>query len=168
MIVSLIVAYDLAGGIGANGAIPWRIPSDLKRFKSLTMGHHIVMGRKTWDSIGRPLPGRQSIIVTHQRDFLQTGADVVHSLDEALNLAKHRSEQECFVIGGGTIYAQAFSHANRIYATQVQTTIPHADVFFHLPVSDQWAEVSQTVMYEPGDEYQYIFRLLEKIKPPQS
>lgn len=164
MIVSLIVAYDRQGGIGLNGAIPWKLPSDLRRFKQLTMGHHIVMGRKTWDSIGRPLPGRQSIIITQQTEFTQPGADVVHSLADALALANQRGEKECFVIGGGAIYAQALPLADRIYATLVQTVIPQADVFFSEPSPAAWKEIEHSDFQEPGDQFRYIFKILEPLK----
>ena len=164
MIVSLIVAYDRRGAIGFQGKIPWRLPSDLRRFKQLTMGHHIVMGRKTWDSIGRALPGRQSIIITHQSGFSQPGVDVVHSLTDALYLASQRAEQECFIIGGGAVYAQALPRADRIYATLVQTVIAEADVFFLEPAPPAWKETQSADYQGAGDEFGYTFKILETLK----
>ena len=93
--------------IGANGAIPWHLPEELKRFKSLTMGHHIIMGRKTWESIGRLLPGRTTVIVTRQPGYRVPGAIVAHSLDEAI--AACGDDDEIFVIGGAELYAQALA-----------------------------------------------------------
>src|SRR5262252_4069736 len=100
MIVSLIVAMDEAGGIGKDGGLPWRLPSDLKRFKEITMGHHIIAGRKTYESIGKPLPGRQTIVVTRNPDYEAEGSSVVHSLAQAIELARSRGETEAIIIGG--------------------------------------------------------------------
>ncbi len=166
MRVSLIVACDLTGGIGFRGAIPWRLPSDLRRFKGLTIGHHIVMGRKTWESIGGPLPGRQSIIISHQKDYSPLGAITVNSLDLALELARQNGEQECFIIGGGMIYAEALPKAQRIYATLVQANI-QADVFFKIPGPDAWCELENSFVALDGDEYRYYYKILERIDPPQ-
>src|SRR5262245_49494679 len=105
MRVSLIVAMARNRVIGRDGRLPWRLPTEQQRFKALTMGHHIIMGRKTWESIGRPLSGRVSVVVTRNNAYTAPGATVVHSLDEALMLA--RSDPEAFVIGGGELYAQA-------------------------------------------------------------
>jgi dihydrofolate reductase len=116
--VSLVVAMDRQRVIGHQGRLPWHIPEDLKRFKALTMGHSIIMGRKTHESIGRLLPGRRSIIVTRQRSYVVPGALVVHSLKEAL--AACAGEEEAFVIGGGEIYREALAVADRIYLTEVQ------------------------------------------------
>jgi dihydrofolate reductase len=138
VIVSLIVAMGQNRAIGVNGGLPWRLPADLAHFKRLTMGHHIVMGRKTYESIGRPLPGRTSVVITRQADYKADGCFVVHSLDEALHLARERGEQEAFVIGGAEIYRAALPIADRIYLTEVEAS-PAADTF--LPAFDPaaWA-----------------------------
>ena len=99
--------------IGANGAIPWHLPEELKRFKRLTLGHHIIMGRKTWESIGRPLPGRTTVIVSRQRGYSMPGAKIAHSLDEAV--AACGDDREIFVIGGAELYARALPRAGRLY-----------------------------------------------------
>src|SRR6185503_10127266 len=109
--VSLIVAMAKNRVIGANGAIPWHLPSELKLFKSLTMGHHMIMGRKTYESIGRLLPGRTTVIVTRQRDYRAPGAIVAHTLEEAV--AASRGDEEVFVIGGAEIFQAALPLANR-------------------------------------------------------
>ena len=101
--------------IGANGALPWHLPADLKRFKALTMGHAIVMGRKTWESIGRPLPGRTSVVVTHDPDYRAPGALIAHSLDAAI--AACGNDDEIFVIGGAQLFLAALPLASRLYLT---------------------------------------------------
>jgi len=118
--ISLIAALDRNGVIGDAGRIPWRLPADLKNFKRVTMGKPLVMGRKTYESIGRPLPGRQNIVLTRQRHFEAPGCTVVHSLDEALAAAGEVAE--VMVAGGGNVYRQFLPHADRLYLTFVETT----------------------------------------------
>lgn len=107
--------------IGAKGTIPWHLPNELKRFRSITMGHHLIMGRRTWESIGRPLPGRTSVVVTRQRGYRAPGAVVAHSLDEAI--ARCGGDDEIFVIGGAELYAQALPRATRLYLTLVEADV---------------------------------------------
>ncbi|HXV12401.1 MAG TPA: dihydrofolate reductase [Burkholderiales bacterium] len=107
--------------IGARGAIPWHLPNELKRFRNITMGHHLIMGRRTWESIGRPLPGRTSVVVTRQRGYSAPGAVVAHSLDEAV--ARCGDDEEVFVIGGAELYAQALPRASRLYLTLVEADV---------------------------------------------
>jgi dihydrofolate reductase len=115
--IHLIAAVARNGVIGAGNTLPWRLPADLKRFKQLTMGHVLVMGRKTWDSIGRALPGRTTIVVTRQAGWRAEGAEVAGSLDEALARANGR---EVFVAGGAEIYAQALPRADRLHLTRIE------------------------------------------------
>lgn len=115
--LSIIVAVAQNGAIGRDNQLLWHIPNDLKRFKSLTMGHHIIMGRKTWNSIGRPLPGRVSIVVTRNRTLEFEGAQKAYSLEQALAMAA--DDTEVFVIGGGELYRAALPIAARVYLTQV-------------------------------------------------
>src|SRR5262245_13904720 len=124
--LSLIVAMARNRVIGRAGRLTLRLPADQQRFKALTLGHHIIMGRKTWESIGRPLPGRVSVVVTHDKAYAAAGATVVCSLPEALALA--RADPEAFVIGGGELYAQALPLAERIYLTELEDDYP-GDVF---------------------------------------
>ena len=124
--------------IGAQGKLPWHIPEDLKRFKALTLGHPIVMGRKTYESIGRLLPGRTSVIVTRERGYAVPGALVAHSLDAAL--VQCTDAEEVFVIGGGELFAEALARAQRIYLTHVDLA-PPADTFFPPLDPAQWREV---------------------------
>ena len=121
MALSIIVAVSENGVIGRDGDLPWHLSADLKRFKRLTMGHTIVMGRKTWDSIGRPLPGRESVIISRQLDF-QPNYDEVQVVQN-LNDALLKSADETFVIGGASIYALALPLADRLYITRVHATV---------------------------------------------
>jgi len=140
--------------IGANGAIPWRLPEELKRFKSLTLGHHIVMGRKTWDSIGRLLPGRATVIVTRQPDFSVPGAKIAHSLDEAINACG--GDSEIFVIGGAELYAQALPRAGRLYLTTVDADIAGDTLMPQFDLQG-WREVS-TSSFPADGRHRYPFR----------
>ncbi len=162
MIISLIVAMDENRGIGKAGRLPWRLSSDLKRFRELTMGHHLIVGRKTFESIGKPLEGRQMIVVTRHEDSKPSGCIVTHSIGGAFELARKRGENEAFVIGGGQIYAQTLGFADRLYLTQVHAEID-ADTFFPEFSQDSWIE-TQTIRHEADEKNQYAFtfKLLEK------
>lgn len=141
MILSIIVAVDKDGGIGIGNRLPWHISTDLKRFKSLTMGHHLVAGRKTFESIGRALPGRTMIVVTRNRDYSAEECLIAHTLSQALTLAESRGEDEAFIIGGGEIFVQSIDIVDRLYITYVHTSV-HADVFFPKIDLSEWEEIS--------------------------
>ena len=119
--LSIIVAMAKNRVIGANNAIPWHLPGELKMFKTITMGHHIIMGRNTWESIGRLLPGRTTVVVTRQHDYTIAGAIVAATLDNAI--AACGNDDEIFVIGGGQLYAAALPRTNRIYLTEVDAEV---------------------------------------------
>jgi dihydrofolate reductase len=172
MLISLIVAHDEERGIAREGKIPWHLPGDLKRFKALTMGHHLVMGRKTFEAIGKRLPGRTSIVVTRQENTLPVVIGEAHiksissldafpeagiryaenhslkvvylarSLEEAMSFANVRGERELFIIGGGEVYAQALEHADLLYLTIVQGVFD-CDVFFPEIKPSEWAEIDR-------------------------
>lgn len=163
MIVSLIVAYDRARGIGRNGQLPWRIPADLRLFKRLTWGHHIVMGRRTWESIGRPLPGRTSIVVARSQIVVPPECFVVPSLDEALAVAQQRGETECFVIGGGMLYREALQRADRIYASEVKGEF-ECDTFFPALEPTEWVERA-AIEFPASDATTpaFRFRVLDRV-----
>ena len=147
--------------IGAGGGIPWHLPDELKRFKRLTLGHHIIMGRRTWESIGRLLPGRTTVIVTRQRGYPAPGARVVHSLDDAI--AASGADDELFVIGGAELYAQALPRAERLYLTVVDADIA-GDVFMPDYAPGDWQAVSSDSF--PADErhrYPYRCTVYERI-----
>ena len=139
MRVSLIVAAADNGVIGRAGGLPWRLPADLRRFKALTMSHHLVIGRKTWDSIGRPLPGRTMSVVTRRAPDLPVEVTARPSLGAALEAARAAGGTECFVAGGGEIYRQALPLADRIYLTRVHAH-PPGDVRFPDLDPSEWIE----------------------------
>ena len=152
---------DEKRGIGLKGTLPWRLSSDLKRFRKLTMGHHIIVGRKTFESIGKPLPGRQTIIVTRNPGFIAEGCMVVHSLKEAIDLAKSRGESEAFICGGAQIYAEAIARAQRFYLTVVHAQV-ESDTFFPEWDFSAWTEKYSTHHEaDEKDQYSSTFSLLE-------
>ena len=144
MKVSILVAVAQQGVIGRAGGLPWRLSADLIRFKRITWGHWIVMGRKTFESIGRALPGRTSVVITRQADYsAPEGVLVAGSLDEALRAAAEAAQPEVFVVGGGEIYRQALPRADRIYLTQVEARI-EGDTFFPALDAEGWTLVEQS------------------------
>lgn len=152
--ISLIVAASTNNVIGAKGNLPWRLSADLKRFKALTMGKPIVMGRKTYESIGRPLPGRQNIVITRQDNYAPEGCTVVQSVDAALAAA---DAPEIMIIGGGHIYEAFIPMAERIYLTRVDADID-GDTYFPEISEDQWQEVSrQEQAADPDNDYDVVF-----------
>ena len=160
MIISLIVAMDKNRGIGLDNQLPWRLPSDLKRFKNLTMGHHLVMGRKTYETIGKPLPGRIMIILTHSKDYKVHGCIVVDSIEEAIKMAEDHQEEELFVIGGGEIFTQFFDLAEKIYLTNVHAETG-ASVYFPEIDPDTWEIVTEHEPKQPDlDQYESDFQIL--------
>jgi dihydrofolate reductase len=139
-VISLVVAVAENGLIGRDGGLPWRIPGDLRHFKAVTMGKPIVMGRKTWESLGRPLPGRRNIVITRNADYRAEGAAVAHDLNAAIAVAG--DAPEICVIGGAEIYAQALPRAHRLYLTEVHGA-PAGDTFFPAFDRGAWREVSR-------------------------
>src|SRR5215470_11008756 len=146
---------DRNRGIGVDNKLPWRLSADLKRFRELTMGHHIIVGRRTFESIGRPLPGRRMIVVTRDRNYRAEGCDIAHSVEDATRLARERNESEVFIGGGAEIYAQSIGIADRMYLTFVDAEVA-ADAFFPEFDESEWSEREST--YQPADEKnQYAF-----------
>jgi len=157
MIISLIVAMDEERGIGIDGKMPWHLPADLRHFKSLTMGHHIIMGRKTYESIGRPLPGRTIVVITRNPAYQAEGCLIAHSLEAAIEKARESGEDEVFIIGGGQIFAEALELADRIYLTLVHATT-NADVFFPAMEPDHWVEIeAEEHQNDNKNQYSYTF-----------
>lgn len=138
MTVSLIVAYSSNRTIGKDNTLPWRLPGDLAHFKRTTMGCPVIMGRKTWESLGRALPGRRNIVITRQIDYQAPGAETASSLSQALEMT--RDNAEVFVIGGAQIYEQSLEIATRIVATEVHASID-GDAFFPPLDSSTWQEI---------------------------
>ncbi|MEZ5047163.1 MAG: dihydrofolate reductase [Chitinophagaceae bacterium] len=141
MDIAIIVAHGRNLEIGKNNALPWHLSSDLKYFKKLTTGHSIVMGRKTFESIGRTLPNRENIILTRNKNFKPDGTLVFHSKQELLDYAKLKSQ--LFIIGGETIYKQFLDTADTLYITKVETNIADADAFFPSYDKSEWTLVSE-------------------------
>src|SRR6266404_2470375 len=146
MTVSTIVAVSRNGVIGKDNATPWYLPAELARFKQVTMGHPIIMGRKTHESIGRALPGRQNIVITHDKNYQAEGFDVVNSMQAALDSVKEANE--VFIIGGSAIYEQALPLLDKIYLTRVNVDID-GDRYFKFN-EDEWQTVSSEKY--PADE----------------
>ena|SRR3989344_5261315 len=158
MEISIIVAVSQNNVIGAKNKLPWYLPADLKRFKKLTMGHHIIMGRKTFESIGRVLPGRVNVVVTRNLDYKEEGVVVVNSLEDAFKLAKNAKETEAFVIGGAEIFTETLPKVDKIYMTKVNAKID-GDVFFPSFDEKQWKVISRK-RFEADDKNLYPFEFL--------
>lgn len=137
--LSIIVATDKCGGIGINNQLPWHLPEDLQHFKNTTSGFPIIMGRKTFDSIGRPLPKRRNIVITRNQEWNHEGVETVNSLQQALDLL---NGHEAFVIGGAQIYAQALTQADRLVVTEIQAEYD-CDAFFPKIDPHLWVENSR-------------------------
>lgn len=140
---SMIVAVSDNNVIGKNGDMPWHLKTDLQRFKKLTDGHCIIMGRKCYESIGRPLPNRTNIVVSSNQDLIIPGCVVKPSLQFAADYANSKNDLTPFIIGGGTLYRQAINLVNYLYLTRVHTTIEDGDTFFPDINMDQWEILSQ-------------------------
>lgn len=142
--ISILVAMASNRVIGQKNTLPWHLPADLKHFKALTMGHGIIMGRKTYESIGRPLPGRLNVIITRQKNYQVTGTIVVHSIDEALQVCKNDKviNGKSFIIGGAEIYQQTLALCHRMYITEIQQCFD-GDTFFPKFDPDEWVEATR-------------------------
>lgn len=152
--ISIIVAMSKNNVIGANNALPWHISEDLKRFKSLTMGKPTIMGRKTFDSIGRPLPGRKNIVITRNTDLKIKGVDVVSSLDNVFSLIK--DEEQVFVIGGEEIYRIFLDHATHLYVTEIDSVL-EGDAYFPQFSANYWQEISrEKSVNEEGLHFSFV------------
>ena len=162
MRLSIIVAMDEGGVIGAGGSLPWRLSSDLKYVKRTTMGKPIIMGRKTYESIGRPLRGRENIVITRERGFQAPGCSVFHDLDAAF--AHCRAAEEIFIMGGAEIYRRSIGRAGRIYVTEVHARVP-GDVYFPSFDRAAWRELSREHHdADEKNEYPYSFVILERVQ----
>jgi dihydrofolate reductase len=152
--ISMIVARSRNHVIGRDNQMPWKISADLQFFKRITMGHPVIMGRKTWESIGHPLPGRRNIVVSRNTELQLVGAEVAGSLDEALN--RLSEFPRVFVIGGEQLFTQGFSKADCLYLTEIDIDVEGGDTFFEVPNPSEWKEVERT----PGNEGDISFNFL--------
>ena len=162
MLISIIVAVSENGVIGKDNQLLWRLPDDLKRFKKLTLGHPIIMGIKTFDSIGKPLPGRTSIVITRNRNFSMEDVIAVHNIEEALQEAAKLEADEAFIIGGGELYSATLAIADRLYITEVNTIIS-GDTYFNITNPDQWIETERTV-HQADDKHKFEFNFVDYTK----
>jgi dihydrofolate reductase len=164
--LSLIAALAENRVIGIDNSMPWHLPGDFKYFKATTLGKPIIMGRKTWDSLGRPLPGRLNLVVTRQQDLQLEGAEVFTSLDAAVHRAEEWAREqgvsEVMLIGGAQLYGQALEHADRLYLTRVALS-PEGDAWFPAFDEGQWTLVSNTENPALDDKPAYSFEVWERI-----
>ncbi len=161
--LTLIVAASENNAIGKNNQMLWHLPNDFKYFKSQTMDHSIVMGRKTFESIGKPLPGRRNIVITRQATFVAEDVDVANSLQDVFSYC--RDEYEVFIIGGAQIYEQALPFASKVLLTRVHATIEDADAYFPALPADDWELVSaEPHRKDEKHQYDYTFEVYNRIK----
>lgn len=167
MILSAIVAAGENNAIGKDNDLLWKLPDDMKFFKNTTSGHAVIMGRKTLESFGRPLPNRENIVVTRNEAYRPEGVHVCHTLKEAIQLAEEMEENECFLLGGGEIYRQGLAFCDRIYLTRVHADFD-AEVFFPEIDPKEWKEVQRS--HHPRDErhaYSFTFLTYERVAAVQ-
>jgi len=159
--IVLVVAKSENNVIGVDGDLPWKISADLKHFKSVTMGYPIIMGRKTWDSIGRPLPGRRNIVITRRDDLVIDGVDVVKSIDAALDLCRDDNAAKAMIVGGGQIYADIMEQSDVIELTEIHTQID-GDTFFPAINPEDWTETIRETFAVEGETPAYSFVTLTR------
>jgi len=161
MIISIIVAMDEKGVIGLEGDLPWRLSADLKHFRAITMSKPLIMGRKTHESIGRPLPGRKNIVLTRANDFDAEGCTIVHSLDDAFQAAG--DVDEIIIMGGSRIYDQSLARAGRLYLTEVHADVS-GDVYFPEFDKAEWLELErQDHSADEKNDFDYSFVVMERV-----
>lgn len=166
MILSFIVAMDEKGGIGKDNRIPWRLSADLKLFKTVTMGHTLLMGRKTFESVGKILPGRVSIVLSRNEKQPAPGAIMARSFCEAVQLAEANGEKELFIIGGGEVFHEALPLADQIYLTRVHVIL-QCDVYFPEEDWERWVVLEQG--FHPQDEKnEFPFTFSRRLKRSNS
>jgi dihydrofolate reductase len=158
---SIIVATAPDGAIGKDNQLLWHLPADMKFFKEKTMGHHMIMGRKTYESIGRPLPGRTTIIITRDKSYKAEGCIVVNSLAEAIERAKAAGDKEAMITGGAEIYKLAMALADTIYLTEVQGKF-EADTFFHFDKSEWVIKEKHDYKADDKNKFDYSFIVMDK------
>lgn len=157
--ISIIVAVANNNLIGGSNKLLWHLSTDLKRFKALTMGHPVIMGRKTYESIGKPLPGRQNIVISRNTGFKPEGVFVFSSLKEALSTC---TDKDAFIIGGAEIYAQSMSLADRIYLTRIFHSF-EGDAFFPEIAENEW-KIEKTEMHEPDEKNPYRYAFIDYVR----
>jgi dihydrofolate reductase len=158
--LSIIAAVSENNALGKENKLLWHLPADLKRLKSLTMGHHLIMGRKTFESLGKPLPGRTHVIISRQKNYQPDGVTVVDSLEKAIEFAKH--DDQAFVFGGGEIYRLALPFVKKIYLTRVKALF-EGDTYFPELISDEWKMVKcESYLPDEKNLFYYSFEEYDK------
>ena len=162
--ISLIVAYDKNLGIGKKNTLAWKLSEDLKNFKKITENNYIVMGRKTFESIGRPLPNRKNIIITRDRNYTQEKCLIINSIQEVLNFAASKPHYEIFVIGGAEIYKEFLEYADRLYITEVDAEMTDLDAFFPSWDKSKYKSIGRReYAKDDKNEFDFTFNVFEKI-----
>lgn len=163
MIVSAIAAVSKNGVIGKNNEVPWYLPEDIKFFKRTTLNHHVIMGRKTLESIVNPLPKRTNIVITRDPFFIATNVIVTHTIEEALEFAATNAEEEVFILGGGEIYKISMPYLDKLYLTEVDIEIPDGEAHFPEVDWNEWQLTSEDP-HQPDDnnEFAYNFKIYER------
>jgi len=162
MLISAIVAKAKNNVIGKDNDIPWYLPADLKYFKRVTTGHHIIMGRKVYQSIGKPLPKRTNVIVTRNPFFIVSNCFIANSIEEGINIAQENSDDEVMIIGGGEIYKQTMDLWDKLYITEVDAVVA-GDIYFPEMDLDQWALVSkEDHQKDSKNQYNYSFQVYDR------
>lgn len=162
MLVSVIVAISKNNVIGRDNGIPWHLSGDMRFFKSTTIGHHVIMGRKTFHSMGRPLPKRTNIVITRDPFFIASGCLIARTVEEALEIAYDNEETEAFIIGGGEIYRLSLPYWDKIYLTEVNVEVPDGEVFFPAIDWQNWRLLSAEP--QPADaqnDYDFTIKVFE-------
>ncbi len=163
MKLSLIAALATNNVIGRQNQVPWYLPTDLRRFKALTMGHHLIMGRKTYDSVGRPLPGRTNVVITRRQEWTAEGVTVVHSLEDAVRVAANAGEIEAFIAGGAEIYELAIHRADRMYLTRVHAEVEGDTFFPEFDDVSEWKLIdAEHCEADEKNEYPFSFLTYER------
>ena len=166
MRVSIIAAVATNGTIGRDNDLPWHLAADLKFFKNMTSGHHLIMGRRTYESVGKPLPGRTNVIVTRDPSYRADGAVVMHSLEDALRVAEQAGDEEPFIGGGAVIYEQAIHRADRMYITRVHADIAGDTKFPDFDDVGEWRLTdAEHFDADEKNEYPYSFLTYDRVAP---
>ncbi|MDR3519719.1 MAG: dihydrofolate reductase [Candidatus Pacebacteria bacterium] len=160
--ISLIAAIGKNNELGKSNTLLWKLPADMEHFKKITLAHTVIMGRKTFESIGRPLPNRKNIVITRDANYKKEGVEIVHSLSEALDIVGN-DQEEVFIIGGGELYAQTMPVAEKLYITHVDAADKDADIFFPEIIPIVWNEISHIEhKKDEKNPFDYTFSVYEK------
>jgi len=163
MIISAILAVSNNGVIGIDNQLPWKLSDDLKFFKKTTLNSYIIMGRKSYESIGRPLPNRTNVIISRNLEYKTEGCIIVHSIQEAINLAQRNNQKEIFIIGGATIYEQSINWIDRFYISRVDCEIKNGTAFFSMDLLNTWKKISsEKYLKNEKNEFDFEVNIYER------